>query len=280
MNLQQTCQERIVIAAHRGVSGGNIPCNTLASYEIALKQGADMLEIDVDKTADGHLVIFHPKAERPHLCFSGSIRHYTLEQVQSVLRYCNFDDTPTEWTLHTLDEIFETFKGRCFINVDKFWDNPALIANAIHRHNIADQIVVKSSPHRQVFEVLEQVAPELIFFPIYNKVAGEYHKELMQRNINYAGAELVFDTEECEVGSRAFRETLKKDGKLLWGNAILYNYRVPLSAGHSDDAALLRDPDFGWGWFVDEGFDIIQTDWTLAMDLYLKNCGKRTKKLQ
>ena len=68
--------------------------------------------------------------------------------------------------------------------------------------------------------------------------------------------------------------------KLLWGNAILYNYRVPLSAGHSDDAALLRDPDFGWGWFVDEGFDIIQTDWTLAMDLYLKNCGKRTKKLQ
>ena len=39
-------RERIIITAHRGTFGGNIPCNTLAAYELALRQGADMLEIE------------------------------------------------------------------------------------------------------------------------------------------------------------------------------------------------------------------------------------------
>lgn len=278
MNLFESCKEKVIITAHRGVFGGNIPCNTMASFEIALKQGADMLEIDVDRTADGHLVIFHPKQEPQHLRFGGSIRHYTLSQIHDVLRYCNYDGTPTEWSLTTLDEVFESFKGRCFINVDKFWDNPEEISRAIHRHGVEDQIVVKSSPRPQVFDVLEELAPDLMFLPIYNKTCEGYHEELMRRSIHYVGAELVFPNETCEVGTAAFREKLKKDGKLLWGNSILYNYRVQLSAGHSDDTALTKDPDFGWGWFVDEGFDIIQTDWPLALDIYLKENGKRYRK--
>ena len=59
-DLRAYAREKRLIVAHRGVSGGNIPCNTLAAYEIALKQGADMIEIDVDMTADGKLFIFHP----------------------------------------------------------------------------------------------------------------------------------------------------------------------------------------------------------------------------
>ena len=50
-------RERIIITAHRGTFGGNIPCNTLAAYELALRQGADMLEIDHSDTiamGDGH----------------------------------------------------------------------------------------------------------------------------------------------------------------------------------------------------------------------------------
>ena len=54
-DLREKAKENIIIVAHRGVAGGNIPCNTLASYEIALKQGADMLEVDMSISADGKL---------------------------------------------------------------------------------------------------------------------------------------------------------------------------------------------------------------------------------
>ena len=56
-NLWETAQEKIIVVAHRGVFGGNIPCNTIASYDIALKQGADMLEVDVEMSRDGKLYI-------------------------------------------------------------------------------------------------------------------------------------------------------------------------------------------------------------------------------
>ena len=81
-NIQETAKHKIITVGHRGVFGGNIPCNTLTSYEIALHQGADMIEIDVDKTADGQLVIFHPGMEWPHLRYQGSIRDLTYAEIK------------------------------------------------------------------------------------------------------------------------------------------------------------------------------------------------------
>jgi glycerophosphoryl diester phosphodiesterase len=51
-----------------------------------------------------------------------------------------------------------------------------------------------------------------------------------------------------------------------------------ISAGHNDDVALFGDTDNGWGWLVDKGFDIIQTDWVLQLITYLKEKGKYFKK--
>ncbi|MGH3488316.1 MAG: glycerophosphodiester phosphodiesterase [Actinopolymorphaceae bacterium] len=47
-----------MIVAHRGASG-DAPENTLAACEAAIAQGADVIELDVRRTADGELVVFH-----------------------------------------------------------------------------------------------------------------------------------------------------------------------------------------------------------------------------
>ena len=64
LHLQTAAADRILLAAHRGVSGGNIPCNTLEAYEIALRQGADIVEIDIAVTADRSLYVFPPGLEQ------------------------------------------------------------------------------------------------------------------------------------------------------------------------------------------------------------------------
>ena len=122
-HIQETAKEKRIIVAHRGTAGGNIPCNTLASYEIALKEGADMIEIDVEMSKDGKLFIFHPGMEPHHLNSKEYIPNMTAEEV-SRLRYVNYDRTPTQFGVNTFDEVLETFKGRCYINVDKFWGHP------------------------------------------------------------------------------------------------------------------------------------------------------------
>ena len=271
-NLTETAKEHIIVVAHRGASGGNIPCNTSTAYETALRQGADMLEVDLNKTADGVLVIFHPGMEKAHLGVDCKIPEMTYEEVKK-LRYRNYDNTSTQFGLLTFDEVLERFRGRCYINVDKFWDHPADIYHAIKRHNMQEQIVVKSAPSEKVHRVLEEVASDIPYLPIV-KNNFTLHEELMKRNINYVGAEMVFTSEDAQCISPEIMDQMHRDGKLVWGNAIIYNYRDQLSAGHSDDTALSEDPDKGWGWLADHGFDFIQTDWPQMLVNYLKESGK------
>lgn len=264
----EAAKKKIITAAHRGVSGGNIPCNTVTAYEIALRQGADMIEIDVEMSADGKLFIFHPGMEPAHLWCAEKLSNLTAEKI-SHLRYVNYDRVPTQFGVNTLDEVLERFGGRCFINVDKFWGHPKEIYAAICRHNLKDRVLVKSNPTEKVLSVLEEVAPDLPFMPIV-KDMHPLHGDLMRRNIRYVGAEVLFTEESAEVASPEFIEMMHRDGKLVWVNAIIYNYRRQLSAGHSDDRSLCGDPADGWGWLARRGFDFIQTDWMQMMTEYLK----------
>ena len=270
-NLYDYAKKKIIVVAHRGSAAGNIPCNTIPAYETALLSGADMIEIDVDASADGKLYIFHPGMEKAHLGADVKIGELTSEEIKN-LRYVNYDRTPTQFTLNTLDEIFEQFRGRCFINVDKFWCNPEKITAAIKRHNIMDQILVKSSPSKAVFDVLRELAPDIAFMPIVRRTHPS-HGELVASKINYIGAEVLFDSEENEVASEEFIDMMHRDKKLVWANSIIYNHKDQLTAGHSDDAAICGDPEYGWGWLARRGFDFIQTDWTSLLTTYLDKNG-------
>lgn len=265
-------RSKIITVAHRGKFGGNIPCNTVAAYEIALRQGADMIEVDVDKTADGQLVIFHPGQEKSHLCYDGCIRELTLEQIRANIRYVNFDDTPTPYTLATLEEVLETFKGRCFINIDKFWDNPIEISQMIRRHGMQGQIVVKSAPTQRMLEIVEAYAGDIPYLSVVRD--GQMLDQLLNRNICYVGAETLFAADDAQVCAEAFIQKLHGAGKLLWVNSIVYDSNKVISGGHNDDAAICGDPEHGWGWLADRGYDIIQTDWPLEMTLFLEKTGR------
>ncbi|MBR3955108.1 MAG: glycerophosphodiester phosphodiesterase family protein [Clostridia bacterium] len=275
-DLRQKAKENIIVVAHRGAAGGNIPCNTLAAYEIALKQGADMIEVDVSCSKDGKLFLFHPGMERAHLNRFLSLSHLNLDVIKK-MHYVNYDNTSTQFTIADFDDFLEQFKGRCFINIDKFWDNPQKIQEAIKRHGMTDQMLVKSSLSDKVLNVLEEVAPELPFMPIIrrNHLA---HERLLRSNINYVGVEILFKSDEDELASDAFLEKMHNDNILCWANTIIYNYKEQLAGGHSDDSALTQSEDYGWGWIADKGFDCIQTDWPMMLVDYLKRTDKYYRK--
>lgn len=275
-DLFAAAKEKTFIVAHRGTPGGNIPCNTIASYEIALDQGADMIEVDVNMTRDGKLIIFHPGMEKPHLNIDCCLTEMTWDEV-SKLRFVNMDNVPTQFGICRFDDFLEHFKGRCFINIDKFWEHPQEIYESLRAHNMIDQVLVKSSVSDDVISVLSSLAPEISFMPIVNGT-HPFHEQLMHMNINYTGVEVLFNDENMEVASPEFIERMHRDRKLVWVNSIIYNVKKQLAAGHSDDTALTESKDKGWGWLVDRGFDIIQTDWPLMLIDYLKSVGKYEKR--
>lgn len=271
----EKAKENIIVVAHRGVSAGNIPCNTLTSYEIALKQGADMIEVDVSRSKDDKLFLFHPGMECEHLNRHLDLSQMPFSNIQK-LRYVNYDNTETQFGIASFDDFLEQFKGRCFINIDKFWDNPEKIYEAVKKHGMLDQIIVKSKLSERVLSVLENLCPELPFLPIVSEVHPE-HKNLMKRNINYIGAEVLFKKDNSPLAGEEFIDMMHRDGKLVWVNSIIYDFKEQLAGGHSDDTAMTVSEEYGWGWLADKGYDFIQTDWAMMLINYLKKSGKYYK---
>lgn len=263
--------DNVQIVAHRGAAGSNIPCNTIPAFDIALKGGASILEMDLFKSTDGKIFIFHTGKEPYQLNKNIDLTKLDSEEIKK-LRLINVDFYPTQWGINSFDDILEHFKGRCILNLDRIGDCIPDVIKVVERHNMKDQVLLKHAPIPSVLKIIEDVAPDYMFMPIY--MEEDNASEIIEKmNINYIGAELVFKTEESTVIQPEYIESMKKRGKTLWGNAVLYNYKIPLSAGHTDDVSMIDDPDKGWGWLVDHGFDIIQTDWTYQCCKYLKDRG-------
>lgn len=263
--------DNVQVVAHRGAAGSNIPCNTIPAFDIALKGGASILEMDIFKSTDGKIFIFHTGKEPYQLNKNIDLTKLDSEEIKK-LRLINVDFYPTQWGINSFDDVLEHFKGRCILNLDRIGDCIPDVIKAVERHNMKDQVLLKHAPIPSVLKIIEDVAPDYMFMPIY--MEEDNASEIIEKmNINYIGAELVFKTEESPVIQPEYIESMKKRGKTLWGNAVLYNYKIPLSAGHTDDVSMIDDPDKGWGWLVDHGFDIIQTDWTYQCCKYLKDRG-------
>ncbi len=263
----------VLLAAHRGYYGGNIPFNSQASFQIALNHDADVVELDIERSEDGKLFVLHPGTERHIIRLNDSIRKYPSDFVAR-FRLSNDDGGETSHPILRLEEALDFLKGKCIINLDKFWLYPESIAKVVRERNMQDQVLLKISLNEKQIKETEIYAPDMPLMPM---VWTEDPCLEMMKNykVRYVGSECLFTSDTDPIASPEYIEKMHAAGYTVWGNAIMYNFRKELAGGHSDDNSLLKDPAEGWGWLADRGFDVIQTDWLMQCDTYLKNIGKR-----
>lgn len=93
------------IFGHRGASG-YAPENTLASFQLAADQGADGVELDVQMTKDGEIVVIHDETVDRTTTGSGLVKDLTLKQIRTLNASSGSVDYPDE-KVPTLDEVFD-----------------------------------------------------------------------------------------------------------------------------------------------------------------------------
>lgn len=259
---------RPMLAAHRGVCGANIPCNTLAAYKIALDMGADIVEIDVSKSKDGEYFIFHPGMEKTFINIDKKIPEMTAEEIRN-LRLINQDRVPTSYAIPTLAEALELLRGKAYINVDKFWTDVEGISAAIRRAGVEKQVIVKTFTDPESLERVKKYASDFMFMPLVEKT-DTVTDDLLRSGVNQIGAEILFSTEQDDVISAEYIDRMHARGLLIWMNAIVYNEKRVISAYRTDDRSLTESPSEGWGWLAAHGADMIQTDWLMAAKSYFE----------
>jgi glycerophosphoryl diester phosphodiesterase/membrane-associated phospholipid phosphatase len=73
----------VSVIAHSGAQA-YAPTNTIEAFDLALEQGADTLEMDLQVTADDEVVVIHDGTVDRTTGASGAVRDLTLEEVQDL----------------------------------------------------------------------------------------------------------------------------------------------------------------------------------------------------
>lgn len=94
--------------AHRGASA-YAPENTLSAFELAVKQGADGIELDVQLTRDNKLVVIHDEKIDRVSNYTGYVKDYSLNELKNF----NFNKKFPQYrkvSVPTLEEVYELIK--------------------------------------------------------------------------------------------------------------------------------------------------------------------------
>ena len=83
--------KKFLIMAHRGFWGGNVIQNTRQAAITAKKAGADIIEVDVCRSADGVYYLFHKLVVRMLLDVDKEFEEVTSEEI-------DFSVTQFKWT--------------------------------------------------------------------------------------------------------------------------------------------------------------------------------------
>lgn len=152
--------ERTLVWAHRGASG-YAPENTMEAFRKAYEMGADGIQLDVQMTKDGELVVIHDETIERVSDGTGWVKDMTLAK----LRKYNFNKTHPEY-LHaeipTLEEVYEWIKPtNMTINVEIrtnevfYSEIEERILDMTERMGLKDRVIFSSFNHYTVQKIKE-----------------------------------------------------------------------------------------------------------------------------
>jgi len=184
-----------IITAHRGASG-LAPENTLPAIQRAMEAKAEYAEVDVQVSADGHIVLFHDMTLDRITGKSGSVRERTWMELQTLDAgewfHGKFQTTPpgnsTEsifmseapdvrfdgTVIPDLNQVIDTVRGKMKLNIELKTTNradrlPELVVRLVERKEFVDQCVVTSSD-RAALQRVKEINPHITAGYVFSEI--------------------------------------------------------------------------------------------------------------
>jgi len=144
-----------LVIGHRGAMG-HAPENTMASFKKAVELHADIVEMDVQMSADGELMVIHdPRVDRTTNS-SGFVGDMTAEQIRSLDAGSWLGAEYVGEKVPLLDEVLEWARDITRIAIEiknapiRYEGIEEKVVQAIHRHQVEQSALVISFDHAAV----------------------------------------------------------------------------------------------------------------------------------
>lgn len=150
------------IVAHRGASAA-APENTLAAVQTAIDAGADWVEIDVQQTADGEIVVIHDSDLKKVGGSPLNVRRSTLPELRQVDIGSWFGPEFADQRVPTLAEVLDLCRGRVGVNIElKYYGGEQALEQSVidivEQAGMADQVIAMSLSYSGI-QTLHRLRP-------------------------------------------------------------------------------------------------------------------------
>ncbi len=260
----------VLIAAHRG-DHKHFPENSFDAMLSAVNLGADIVEVDVRKTNDHVLVLMHDTTIDRTTNGSGAISKLTFEETQEFYLK-NPDGSISKSKIPTLRDAMITLKGQCLMMLDKSNDHFDACLELSRDLGMTNQMIFKSSKSMDEMKLILKKNPDVYYglgINAKNKDHVDSYRQSLEQ-LNLQMLEISYTEETSWLISEEARQLSDKYDVRIWNNSL---DKPRCSAGRCDSKAL-KKPDANWGWQIEQGVDIIQTDEISALRAYLCSVGR------
>jgi len=152
--------------------------NTLESFEVALKSGANYIEFDVRKAKDNELVIFHDSRVDRITNSEGLLENFTYPEIARIRFKLTSSHIPT------LNEVLETFRSRIKFIIELKSENvKEQVIKTINDHNLLKDCVI-SGRNLYDLKIIKQSYPESCVCYNITKGRGLKLKDFMNQGKN------------------------------------------------------------------------------------------------
>lgn len=258
-------QHYVHVVSHRG-DWKQFPENSLDAINSIIQMGGDVVEIDVQRTKDGQLILMHDERLDRTTNGKGLIAETTFADIQKLFLK-DHNGNVTQHKVPTLKEVLLMSKGRIMLNLDKADRFFEQVVALLQETGTTDIAILKGL--QSIEEINNRLGVHLdsiIFMPMV-RMDNDDAEQRITSFINEM-APVVF-----EVGYQKSDNPLPlKAKKLVARKSLLWYNSLKGRNGNHDDVVSKADPDAGYGYLIDKlGARMIQTDEPARLIEYLRS---------
>ena len=193
----------IRITAHRGVSN-EAPENTMEALALAVESQADYVEIDVQETKDGVIVLLHDNSLARTCGDSRMIWEVTWQEVSRMDAGSWFSPEYAGARVPALEDVFREFGGQISMNIEvkNNGHNSDLVGKTIELielYGMEDYVMISSSSYAYVKQVKEssgRIPAGLILSAAYGNFLDSPYVDFVSIRYNAVNRELIRQAHE------------------------------------------------------------------------------------
>lgn len=169
--------DNTIVMAHRGASK-DAPENTIPAFEKAVEMKADFIELDVQETSDGAVVVTHDVNTKRVTGYNEFVWNMTLDEIKQ-LDAAHYFGGYENVEIPTLSEVFDAVGGKIKFNIELKYNRHTQnlaksVADIITQYGLENDCVITSSK-KEALKDMKEVMPDIPCGYILSVSIGKYY---------------------------------------------------------------------------------------------------------